>query len=412
MARLAQLGQLAQLVELGELGQLAQLLRDGAMPMLAEDDDRRLELLVVQPTPFCNLDCDYCYLAERSSKARMSLGVLRRTIEQVLASGFARDAFTIVWHAGEPLVVPIEYYEQAFATVCDVIGSAGIRVDHALQTNATLVNARWCDFLKRRDVRVGVSVDGPAFLHDMHRKTRGGKGTHARVMQGIRCLQEHGVDFHVISVLTIDALDYPDELFAFYVDNGIRRVGFNIEEIEGVNKSSTLSPAAAEMKLRGFMTRFLDLVGEQDDRLDVREFRGFERLILERSDYLQRNQENMPLRILSVDWAGNFTTFSPELLGAGSETYGGFYLGNVMRDDLGLVEHTPKFVRMAEDVEAGVESCRDTCEYFGVCGGGSPSNKYFETGSFRSTETLHCRLSRKVLADTLLQRLEASLGLA
>jgi uncharacterized protein len=210
----------------------------------------------------------------------------------------------------------------------------------------------------------------------------------------------------------MDTLDYPDELFAFYVNNGIRRVGFNIEEIEGVNKSSTLSPAAAEMKLRGFMTRFLDLVGEQDDRLDVREFRGFERLILERSDYLQRNQENKPLRILSVDWAGNFTTFSPELLGAASETYGGFYLGNVMRDDLGLVEHTPKFVRMAEDVEAGVESCRDTCEYFGVCGGGSPSNKYFETGSFRSTETLHCRLSRKVLADTLLQRLEASLGLA
>jgi uncharacterized protein len=380
--------------------------------MHLDDDERRLELLVIQPTPFCNLDCDYCYLAHRSSTARMSPAVLRRTIEQVLASSFAREAFTIVWHAGEPLVVPVEYYEQAFGIVRDVIGSARIRVDHALQTNATLVNSQWCDFLKRRDVRVGVSVDGPAFLHDLHRKTRSGKGTHERVMQGIRCLQEHDVDFHVISVLTMDALDYPDELFAFYVSSGIRRVGFNIEEIEGVNRSSTLSPTEAATKLRAFMTRFLDLVERQYDPLDVREFRGFEQLITEGSDYLQRNQENTPLRILSVDWAGNFSTFSPELLGVASDTYGGFYLGNVMRDDLRLVEQTAKYVRMKEDVEAGVAGCRETCEYFGVCGGGSPSNKYFETGSFRSTETLHCRLSKKVLADTLLQRLETSLGLA
>jgi uncharacterized protein len=60
-----------------------------------EDDEPRLELLVLQPTPFCNLDCDYCYLAERSSTARLSQAVLRRTIEQVLASGFVKEAFTV-----------------------------------------------------------------------------------------------------------------------------------------------------------------------------------------------------------------------------------------------------------------------------------------------------------------------------
>jgi uncharacterized protein len=158
-------------------------------------------------------------------------------------------------------------------------------------------------------------------------------------MQGISCLQHDGIDFHVISVLTMDALEYPDELFGFYVRNGIRRVGFNIEEIEGVNRSSTVSPFEATVKLRAFMTRFLDLVhAGAEPALDVREFQGFQRLVTERTDYLLCNQENRPLSIISVEWAGNFSTFSPELLGVRNDIYGDFCLGNVMRDDLALVD--------------------------------------------------------------------------
>src|SRR6187397_671006 len=136
----------------------------------------RLELLVIQPTPFCNLNCEYCYLPDRSSTARMSERVLRRTFEQVLSSGFARGSMTVVWHAGEPLVLPIAYYEHAIAMLAE-LNTASLTIHHALQTNATLINAAWCEFIKRHHVRVGVSVDGPAFLHDARRKTRSGRGT-------------------------------------------------------------------------------------------------------------------------------------------------------------------------------------------------------------------------------------------
>ena len=66
---------------------------------------------------------------------------------------------------------------------------------------------------------------------------------------------------------------------------------------------------------------------------------------------------------------------------------------------------------MKTDVDEGIARCRRSCEYFPLCGGGSPSNKYFEAGSFRGTETLHCRLAKKVIADVTLERLEARLGL-
>ena len=144
--------------------------------------------------------------------------------------------------------MPVEFYEGAIRLI-DELNTGGIEVSHSFQTNGTLINPAWCDFIKKNQVRIGVSVDGPAFLHDAHRKTRKGKGTHDRVMAGIRCLQERGIEFHVISVLTQEALDHPEEIFRFYVENGIQRVGFNIEEIEGVNTSSTLDVLS---RLSGF----------------------------------------------------------------------------------------------------------------------------------------------------------------
>lgn len=372
--------------------------------------DQHLELLVVQPTPFCNLDCDYCYLAQRSSTARISREVLSRTFEQVFASRHVRDAFTVVWHAGEPLVLPIGFYEDAFALIREH-NVAGIEVSHSFQTNGTLITPAWCDFLDRERVRIGVSVDGPAFLNDARRKTRHGEGTHERVMRGIRCLQDHGIDFHVISVLTEASLDHADDLFRFYVENGITRVGFNIEEIEGINSASTLASGGAPAKVRSFMARFLKLVETSGGRLHVRELHGLQGFIARGREPMERNQENTPWTILNIDWAGNVSMFSPELLGIRSELYGDFLLGNVLRDELDAIEHTPKFKRIHGDIEAGIARCRESCEYFGLCGGGSPSNKYFENKSFGSTETMHCQLSRQAIVEVLLEDLETSLGL-
>src|SRR5262245_61264743 len=71
-----------------------------------------LELLVLQPTPFCNINCSYCYLPDRQSTRRMSPDTLEQTFRWVFASGLAREPFTLLWHAGEPLALPVAWYEQ------------------------------------------------------------------------------------------------------------------------------------------------------------------------------------------------------------------------------------------------------------------------------------------------------------
>src|SRR5271157_4331855 len=81
------------------------------------DDVGPLDLLVLQPTPFCNIDCSYCYLPSRQSRERMSPAVLAAVFDRVFDSGLATRRFTVVWHAGEPLVLPVAYYERALEIV-------------------------------------------------------------------------------------------------------------------------------------------------------------------------------------------------------------------------------------------------------------------------------------------------------
>jgi uncharacterized protein len=367
-------------------------------PAAARDDVGPLELLVVQPTPFCNLDCSYCYLPDRADTRRMSLATLDRAFRWVAESGLARERFTLLWHAGEPLVVPVAWYEDAAALLRQ---HGDWDVTQSVQTNATLIDAAWCDYFRRHGIDVGVSVDGPAFLHDRHRRTRAGRGTLDRVLRGIRTLREHDVPFKVITVLTADSLDYPDELFDFYREHGIHSVGFNPEEVEGPHTASSLQQEGTVPRFRRFLARFIELAHTADPPMEVREFVQSAAALLHarRAGPPHRTQENRPFGIVNVDCAGNFSTFSPELLGIISPQYGEFALGNVASDPLDAVLASPRFTRIEADIAEGVRMCRESCRYFPFCGGGPPGNKHFEHGTFAATETLFCRLHMKACLD-------------
>ena len=84
-----------------------------------------------------------------------------------------------------------------------------------------LLTEDWASFIRDRGVRVEIGIDGPERFHDRYRVTRRGLGTHQRTLAGIRNLQAASIDFHVITVLTAEALESADEFFDFYVEHGI-----------------------------------------------------------------------------------------------------------------------------------------------------------------------------------------------
>jgi len=372
-----------------------------------------VELLVIQPTPYCNLDCDYCYLPSRSDRHRLALETLDAALDRVLESPYVEGDFTLLWHAGEPLTLPVRFYDDATARIQAALArhpERQLTIHQSVQTNAMVINDAWCDCFERNGIHVGVSLDGPAFLHDRHRRTRTGLGSHAATMRGIAALQRRGIHFQVISVLSEEALHHPEALFRFFVEHGIRDLAFNMEETEGENTESSLSRPNSEALYRVFLQRFWELWQEDPSQLRLREFEGI--CALAGSDSrIDHTDMNHPFAIVNVDARGNISSFDPELLAVHTEEYGDFVLGHVQHDSLTAIAASAKFQRIARDLRSGIERCRAECEYFGLCGGGAGSNKYWEHRSFDCTETQACRYRVKLTSEVVLAGLETLLGL-
>jgi uncharacterized protein len=368
----------------------------------------RTRLLILQGTPFCNIDCSYCYLPKRADRTRMDPQTVRHAVEWVYGHGLAADPLTLFWHAGEPLTLPPEWYERAIPEAGAAVPCSA-RIEHRLQTNATLIDDRWCALFLAHRVRIGVSLDGPARLHDARRRTRKGRGTHAATMRGVRALQRHGIPFYVICVVTCETLGAPDELAEFFVGEGIDRIGFNIEEIEGINTSSSLAKEGARTEFARFLARFLDRA-EKSGRLQVREADGMLNWLRSPEFGQARgNEQNTPLEIITVTHSGDIATFSPELAGLPHARFGDFTVGNVANTSLDEILSSNRFQVLCKEIAAGVAACAAQCSYFKLCRGGAPANKLAEHGSFRGTETLFCKLAEQTVADVVLGRLEAEL---
>lgn len=358
-------------------------------------------LVVLQASPFCNIDCRYCYLPQRSDTARMSTAVLARIFEEVLSSRLTEDPIVFLWHLGEPLSLPLPYYQNAFALCAQINTRYGRTYSHSFQTNATLINADWINLIREHRVGVGVSVDGPAFIHDRQRINRAGHGTHAAVMRGITQLQEAGIGFSAITVLTSFTLNHVDELYRFYLDHHLLDIGFNIDEIEGSNANSSFADHAAPARYRQFLTTLLEKISQDDGALKVREFWTTLKSVASARER-PFNTLIEPLKMINFDHLGNFSTFCPELVAGVSAEYQDFRMGNILKGSLAAIYDNPVFQRVQREIQSGVERCEQSCAYWDLCGGGSPSNKFFETGRFDVSETLACRVHKKTVVDVLL----------
>ncbi len=196
-------------------------------------------------------------------------------------------------------------------------------------------------------------------------------------------------------------------MFDFYVAEGIEEVCFNVEELEGSHVSSTFAQDGVDAIFYRFMSEFWRLSAASPGKLTfIREIDHAIHQVLRPRDAMTANQLVEPFAVTSMDVAGNISTFSPELLGLKHAQYGDFLLGNINTDRLVDLLKRPNLANMHRDIYAGVELCRQHCQYFSVCGGGEPVNKLSENGTFVSTETTYCRLTRMQMTDLVLDAID------
>lgn len=346
--------------------------------------------VVMQPTTLCNLDCVYCYLPLRAQDRRMPVEVARAVAADANAWA-VRDRFSVVWHGGEPLAAGRDHLGALMAPF-------GPAVEQHVQTNATLLDDAWCEFFAARGVRVSVSVDGPEELNG-NRISRAGRPAYARIAQGIAALRRHGRPFAALCVVGDPRPGVAARLYEYFLELGCDTLGINIEEREGVNERPNSHDPEA---VRAFWAELV-AAWRAEPRIHVRELEWSLRYVgavLDGTsgDLLPGELDPIP----TVGHDGSVVLLSPELAGFHDPVHGDFSSGNVLHAPLSSLLAEPQHTSWVPEFLAGVEACRDTCAYFGFCGGGHAANRYFEHGRFDGTETEHCRNSKINLLEGVL----------
>lgn len=170
----------------------------------------------------CNLACKYCYYLEKNKlyptaqRHQMSDEMLELfTREYIEAQTMNQVLFT--WHGGEPLLRSIDFYRKALSLQQKYAG--GRHIDNVIQTNGTLLTDEWCEFFAQNHWLVGISIDGPQPDHDHYRLTAAGKPSWQKVMQGIKLLKKHGVEWNAMAVVNAYNVNHPLEFYRFFKEN-------------------------------------------------------------------------------------------------------------------------------------------------------------------------------------------------
>jgi uncharacterized protein len=170
----------------------------------------------------CNLDCTYCFFLSKEmlypgDRFRMADELLETYLRQLIESTPYPEV-TIAWQGGEPTLMGVAFFERAVELANRHV-RAGQSLQFTIQTNGTLLNDKWGEFLARHQFLVGLSVDGPRGMHDAYRVDKKGQGSFDRVMRGFEVLQRHGVDFNILCTVHAANGNHPAEVYRFFRDD-------------------------------------------------------------------------------------------------------------------------------------------------------------------------------------------------
>lgn len=355
--------------------------------------------IVMQPTTLCNLDCDYCYLPDKTEPNKMPYGVAEAVAESIKN---APHSMNVLWHGGEPLACGLEHFKTLLEPF-EPLRLAG-KIEHSIQINGTLISPDWCRLFRERNFSVGISIDGPEGCN-INRVNRANTPAWDRIMKGIGLLKLNRIPFGVIAVVSESNIGSAKSFYEFFLALGCKNLCVNIVESEGVNKEKNhLSALSVKRFWRELFEEWKD-----NPALRIREFdKSLGWLNPDRSRAGHKKESAVAVRDMwpTVAWNGNVVMLSPEFLSVEPEIRKEFFVGNILEKPLYEIVSDSFNAEYVKDYFLGVVKCSGTCNYFSFCGGGRASNKYFELGKINTTETEECRNTKMLLVDSISEVIE------
>ncbi len=355
----------------------------GSSSIAASGASRSPLQFILKVASRCNLNCSYCYVYNKGDNTWQSrpsimpaavftaaVGRIRRSCQ---LSG--QTVAQIVFHGGEPCLAGAARLKAWCREMRD--GLRGVAAPHfAIQTNGTLIDEEWIAVFREEEIRIGVSMDGPAAIHDAFRVDHRGRGSHAAVEDGRRSLLDAGLSPEVLSVIPLsgDGL----RTYEYFRSLGIRRINFLLPDYTHETKRSAV-PDPRATPVADFLMPIVEKWCRQDwEETDVPLFRQIAELVLggpSRWDQFG----NGPMGIVCVEADGAIEGLDVlRVCGDGMAAAG----LSVLRDDFEQIATASEFHGRAIFEGIQVPSACIGCPERDTCGGGYLPHRFSKERGF------------------------------
>lgn len=337
----------------------------------------------------CNLNCGYCYYLDKinlyEKVCAMPLDILEKCISEYLSVNDSDDV-TFDWHGGEPLLLGLDYFMKIVELQNKYKG--GKRVFNTIQTNATLLNHDFVSFFKDYNFLVGVSVDGPQYVHDKYRVDKNAEPTFKKVMRGIELLQRYNVDFNTLTTISKAGEGRGLEVYQFMKDIGSRFMQFMpVYECLDVVTNNITSPDCEGSELAPWSVNPLEYGKFMCDIFDcwVKNDVGEYFVNLFDSTLANYCGVNPGTCVYSETCGANAVVeHNGDIYPCDHFVYEKYKLGNINETSLCDIVNSKKMMEFGIDKRNALPyKCRK-CEYFFTCHGECPKHRFdfTEQGEF------------------------------
>ena len=334
------------------------------------------ELMAKPAGPSCNLDCRYCFYLDKKAlfpkrEWRMSDEVLETYTREYIASQ-PGPSVAFAWQGGEPTLMGIDFFRRALDLQRTY--SSGKQISNTLQTNGTLIDKWWCEFLSRNHFLVGLSIDGPDTVHDRHRLDRTGRPTHARVLGSLQMMQKYGVEVNVLATVNRESARHPLEVYRFFKAQGVRFIQFiPIVERAGGSGEARAAPVTKWSVRPQDYGDFLVKIFEEWVRNDVG------RIFVMNFEWTLGAWAGLPAGVcylaprcglnLIIEHTG-------DIFSCDHFVYPGYRLGNILEDDLREMVFSERQMAFGASKETGLPAYCRGCDVLFACRGGCPKHRF------------------------------------
>jgi uncharacterized protein len=333
----------------------------------------------------CNLDCSYCFYTKKTAlypgSRRMTPEVQERYVRDVIAATPGPEV-TFSWQGGEPTLMGLAFFERAIKLQRQF--GKGRRITNALQTNGTLLDDGWGRLLARNRFLVGISIDGPAKVHDAQRCDRRGLGSLDDVLRGVEVLKRHHVEFNVLTVVSALNAQYPEVVYRFLRKIGARHLQFiplveravaDADDLEAVPGEVRLTPASVSAEAYGdFLCRVFDEWLKRDvGKIFVRDF----------EDMLNLWMGNPSSSCVRSETCGRAVALehNGDVYSCDHYVYREHRLGNLLEDDWASMIDGAQQRKFGQDKRTTLPTqCRE-CRWVFACQGGCPKHRLETTAT-------------------------------